>query len=433
MRFQRLLLEAGATTVTVDLHPRLTVIAGVGRLERESLATELLGGLAGSRPGTHLEVVEDSGRRLGVIHPTNGSRDRVVELESGTDVTGDFVDPAGTLDLLGPLGFDLRSAKRRCRMAAGDMVTEAVVDGAVATLARVDQAVLWPAAEAVRATDSRLKSEVAAAGGDPEDAPLVEEVERRHAAFEQAQEKLEYVRHHGIFVGGACVVGAIPAVALKHWAAVPLLAVAIVTTILSIAYRRRMEKARQAERQALEMAGAETYLAFRLQRMNTMFDGGAHRSRLADAVAAHRDALSRWQHLAGDISVDLAFDLRDRVTAAARRIREAQASGDPSASGSAAAEPAELAQALIVRMNDLRHAGAGGESLPLLLDEPLAGVSPSVKQWVLELVGRSAGTPQIVYLTDDPDVAAWARMEAVGGELAILEPAPAQGPADLPA
>jgi hypothetical protein len=429
MRFQRLLLEAGATTVTVDLHPRLTVIAGVGDLERESLATELLGGLAGSRPGTHVEVVEDGGRRLGVMHPTNGSRDRVVELDTGNDVTGEYVDDDGEVDLLGPLGFDLRGAKRRCRMTSADMVTEAVVDGAVASLARVDQQELWPAAEAVRTTDARLKSEVAAAGGDPEDAPLVEEVERRHAAFEQAQQRLEYVRHHGIFVGGACVVGAIPAVALQHWVAVPLLVVAILTTLLSIAYRRRMEKARKAERRALEKAGAETYLAFRLQRMNTMFDGGADRSRLADAVAAHRDALARWQRLAGDVSVDLAFDLRDRVTAAAHRIREAGAEG---ASGTAAAaEPAELAQALIVRMNDLRHAGTGGESLPLLLDEPLAGVSPSVKQWVLELVGRSAGSPQIVYLTDDPDVAAWARMEAVSGELSIIEPAPEQESAQV--
>ena len=56
MRFQRLLLEAGPNTVTVDLHPRLTVIAGVGELERESLVAELLAGLAGSRPGTHVEV-----------------------------------------------------------------------------------------------------------------------------------------------------------------------------------------------------------------------------------------------------------------------------------------------------------------------------------------------------------------------------------------
>jgi hypothetical protein len=424
MRFQRLLLEAGATTVTVDLHPRLTVIAGVGELERESLVTELLAGLAGSRPGTHVEVLTDGGRRLGIMHPSHGGRDRVVELETHDDVTSEFATEDGGVDVLAPFGFDLASAKRRCRMASKDMVTEAAADGAIARLAAADQERLWSAAADVRESDARLKAEVAAAGGDPEDAPLVEEVERRHSAFERAQERLEYVRHHGIFVGGASVAAAVPAVALEHWASVPLLVVAIITTLLSIVFRRRMEKARKAERKALERAGAETYLAFRLQRMNSMFDGGTDRSRLAHAVGAHRDAVARWQALAGDLSVDLAFDLRDRVVAANHRLREA--GGGASAATVAAAEPAELAQALIERMNDLRHAGTGGESLPLLLDEPLHGVSPSVKQWMLELIGRSAGSPQIVYLTDDVDVASWARMESIGGELSILEPEPSQ-------
>ena len=43
---------------------------------------------------------------------------------------------------------------------------------------------------------------------------------------------------------------------------------------------------------------------------------------------------------------------------------------------------------------------------------------------MLELVGRSAGTPQVVYLTEDSDVASWARMEALAGHLAVIEPSP---------
>lgn len=424
MRFQRLLLEAGSTTVTVDLHPRLTVIAGVGDLERRSLMSELFAGLAGSRPGTHVEISDDAGRRLGVMHPANRTPDRVVEMTTGTDVTEEFRGPDGRVDLLTPLGLDLASAKRRCTMSSHDMVTDAAVDSTVAALATRDQQRLWAAGDAVRVTDAVLKAEVAAIGGDPEDAPLVEEVERRHAAFEAAQERLEYVRHHGIFVGGASVMAAIPAAALRHWASIPLLAVAIVTTALSILYRRRMERARKHERAALDKAGADTYLAFRLQQMNTVFDGGADRTRLGMAVAEHRDALAAWRALAGDVSVDLAFDLRDRVAATAKRMREA--GGGAATTTTAVAEPAELAQALIVRMSELRHAGAHGEAMPLVLDEPLAGVTTSVKQWVLELVARSAGSPQIIYLTEDPDVAAWARMESVGGEVAILEPAPAE-------
>ena len=87
-------------------------------------------------------------------------------------------------------------------------------------------------------------------------------------------------------------------------------------------------------------------------------------------------------------------------------------------------EPADLAHALVARLAELRHAGPGGQSLPLILDEPLNGVEPSIKQWMLELVGRSAGTPQVVYLTEDEDVAAWARMEAMAGHLAVIEPSP---------
>jgi hypothetical protein len=156
MRFQRLLLEAGSTTVTVDLHPRLTVIAGVGELERESLVTELLAGLSGSRPGTHVEVLTDSGRRLGILHPPRGGRDRVVELETHEDVTNEFSTDDGGVDVLAPYGFDLASAKRRCRMGSNDMVTEAAADGVIAQLATLDQARLWTAAEDVRESDARL-------------------------------------------------------------------------------------------------------------------------------------------------------------------------------------------------------------------------------------------------------------------------------------
>ena len=61
MRYQRLIIESGSNAVTVRFHPRLTVIAGVGKVERESLIAELLGSLAGTRRGIQLELVEDSG------------------------------------------------------------------------------------------------------------------------------------------------------------------------------------------------------------------------------------------------------------------------------------------------------------------------------------------------------------------------------------
>lgn len=421
MRFQRLLLESDGTTVTVDLHPRLTVIAGVGPLERESLVSELLGGLGSNRPGTHLEIADHSGRRLGVMHPSTGGRDRVVELATQQDVTVEFTDESGNLDLLAAFGIPRDVARRKSRMNAGDMAALAKVDGAIASLAAHDQDRLWSSADRVRRAIETLRTEVAAIGADPEDAPLVEEVERRHAAFEAAQARLDYVRHHGIFVGGASVIGAVPATAMQSWAAFPLLAVAIAMTLLSIAYRRRMDRAQRAEQDALASAGAEDYLSFRLSRTQRLLDGGADRSRLGVAVAEHRAALIEWTQFAGDVSVDWAYDMRDRILTAAARLRDV---GPTAPTEVSAAEPGDLAQALIERMTELRHIGARGTTLPLLLDEPLAGASVAVKTWMLELIARSAGSPQVVYLTADPDVAAWARMEAISGDLTVIEPAP---------
>ena len=432
MRFQRLLMEVGSTTVNLDFHPKLTVVAGVGTLEREGLITELLSGLGGGRPGTHLQIVDESGRRLGILHPVaEQQEDRVMELGTHEDVTAEFMRADGTIDLLSPLGLNIASARRHAQLTAADMAETAKTDNLVVALAARDQPRLWKAAENVRNSRTAVEAEVSASGADPVDTPLVEEIEVRHAAFEGAQERLERVRHFGIFVGGASVAGAIPAVAMKSWVAIPLLLVAIVTTMMSIMFRRRLDKAHKAERKVLDEVGADSYLAFRLARVNGLVDGGANRATLTAAVTAHREAMTTWRALAGDVSAEWAFDMRDKVAAAALRLRDADASGEP-VSGPAVAEPTELAQGLITKMSELRHVGPRNEAFPMLLDEPLEGVALSTKQWLLELLGRSAGAPQVIYLTDDPDVAAWARMHSVGGELAIIEAAPERdGPSAL--
>ena len=424
MRFQRLLLEIGASSVRLDFHPRLTVVSGLGPREREGLAIELLGGLGGPRPGSHLEVVDDTGRRLAVLHPKTND-DRVIELGSAQDVTDEFRREDGTVDLFAPMGLDLPTVQKFSNFAASDMASRAKVDGVIARLAARDQHRLWQTAYEVRATKASLETQVVAAGADPIDAPIIEEIESRHAIFEAAQARLERVRHFGIFVGSAFVAGAVPAVALHSLAAIPMLLVAIATTLLSIVFRRRMEKAGKAERKALDAAGVDSYLTFRLQRVNGIVDGQGDRTKLARCVTDHREAVARWRSMADDATVEWAFEMREKVQTAAAQLRKGQAIAGTAANETT--EPAELAQALIVRLTQLRHVGKRSEALPLLLDEPLSGVSPSTKQWLLELLGRSAGTPQVIYLTDDPDVVAWARMESMGGDLAIIEAAPQQG------
>ena len=424
MRYQRLILEAGPNAVTVRFHERLTVVAGVGRLERESLVGELLGSLGGGRGGAHLEISEDSGRRLAVMRPESG-RDRVIEIETGQDVTSEFENVDGVVDVLDHLGLNLETARRLCRLSATDVAATSRSDALVRALAGVNQDDLWQAADRVRATDVALKAEAEALGAAPEDAPVIEEIERRHEDLEKAQERHEDVRHHAIFIGGACALGAIPAALLNRLYALPFLAVALLTTVISIRFRRRMELARKAETEALAAAGARSYIGFHLQRVNGLLQGQHNRQRLAQAAEDHRRAVESWQALAGEIAVEWALTMRERIATLAQRLEdEGRAQSGLASPNLRAVEPADLAHALVARLAELRHAGPGGQSLPLILDEPLFGVDASIKQWMLELIGRSAGTPQVVYLTEDEDVAAWARMEAVAGHLAVIEPSP---------
>jgi hypothetical protein len=72
--------------------------------------------------------------------------------------------------------------------------------------------------------------------------------------------------------------------------------------------KRKLAKASEAERYALERAGAATYLAFHLRRVDAMTDPGA-RERLELAALEHRLAEGRWHELAGDIEPELAATL----------------------------------------------------------------------------------------------------------------------------
>lgn len=427
MRYQRLILEAGANTVTVRFHPRLTVVTGMARAQRDGLIGELLGALGGGRRGAHLEVVDDQGRRLAIIRPINGE-ERVVESDTGTDVTAEFAGVDGRVDLLARAGLSPDAARRLSRLTADDVAVLSGSDRLVTQLAAADQAPLWEAAERLHETEARLKAEAQSVGAAPEDGPVVGQIERRHQEFEAAQRRHDDVRHHALFIGGACALGAVPAATMNRLYAAPFLVIAALTTLVSVLFRRRMAAAAQREHEALAEAGAQSYLGFQLQRVNGLLSTG-HRQRLATAAEEHRQATDAWRTLAGDASVAWAAGARERIVSAAWRLRAEGAAGVvPTPAPIAQADPAELAHTLVARLADLRQACADGESLPLILDDPLSGVEQSLKRWMLELVERSAGTPQVVYLTEDEDVAAWARMEAVSGEVTVIEPSPDAGP-----
>jgi hypothetical protein len=427
MRVERLVVEAGDNTFTLDLHPRLTVVAGMGRIERESLVGELLGALSGSRTGLHLEVEERSGRHLAVFRPTVG-RQRIVDVDRARDVTTEFTDDDGGCNLLGHLGLDSRSARRMIRFGAADLATSSNRGRAVEVLAALDQRRVWGSAEALRRAEGELTSEAEAIGSAPEDAAIIDEVEARHIAMERAASRFERTRRRTFWIGGASAAATIPGVMAVGAVGLLFVAIALAGVAASLATRANMGRAARAEDQALADAGAGSYLGFQLQRVNGLLANDSSRKALMDVAGTRRAALAEWQQIAGDIPVEWALANREEIHEASRLRREVDALGAISSTAPDVPQDlmGDLAHVLVTRLAEVRS--VAGEGVPLVLDDPFQQLDASVTPLLLELLGRSAGDPQIVFLTEDEDVASWARLEALTGDVALIEPAPDNEP-----
>ncbi|MBK5223653.1 MAG: hypothetical protein JJE52_12445 [Acidimicrobiia bacterium] len=420
MRYERLVIDAGEDkTFALDFHPRLTVVTGVGRLEREGLMSDLVGTLSSNRSGGALEVTDDRGRHLAIFRPT-GKRHLVVDIDEGTEVTARYRNDKGEVDLLSNEGLDQLTAKRRMRVTGADLTTRTQSAELIHRLASCDQAILWKVAERVHTTEVQLARMAEDAGTAPEDLQMVESIERHHAEFERAQAGHEKVRRLTFMLATLCAVAAVPiAMFVAPLYSLGAIVPASIITIYSFLMWRRMETAREAEQSALEKAGASSYLGFHLQRVNTLLSSDQTRRQLMSSADAHREASYSWHAMAGDVPVNWALEHRDDIVSAARvRVR-----ADRSAiTGRADDLPSVLGEELVVRLADARRLGSSGESFPLVLDDPFVDFDSSVKPALLELLGESSHRQQILFLTDDPDVAAWARLEALTGALAVVEP-----------
>ncbi len=427
MRFERLVIEADENTFSLDFHPRLTVISGVGRLEREGLISELVGSLSSSRPGVHAEVVADNGNRFAIFRP-HGARARVIDVEAAADVSKRFADDTGNIDLLGVAGLDARSARRSLRLSSSDLTTSTHHEQIIHRLASFDGATLWQLADRVTETQQALDDAAAASGSAPEDAAVVARIEEQHQRFEDAQARAERFRKISFIAGALSALCAVPtAMFVSRAAAMAWIILAAAITALSFIQNQRMERARKSEGEALALAGAESYLGFHLQRVNGLLDSEQARRHLMETGVEHERAMSAWFGAAGEIVPEWAYEHRIEIETASRRLSDVSAiSYGPLPIDTDDEQITRLAHALMTRIEGVRSIGPAGESLPLVLDDSLNGLESSLKAPLLEMLVRSSGQQQIVFLTEDTDVADWARLEAMTGDLSILEPTPAE-------
>ena len=422
MQYTRLVIEEGATTFSLSFHPRLTVVAGLDAGARKGLVAELIGGLGSTRTGVNLELTDDRGRRLAVLRPANGGH-RVIDLTSGTDVSEEFRAADGRLDVLGRYGMDSRKATEHLHLDRDGLSRDAQRDDVVKRLSQIDQTELWSTAARVRITEDELKAIGDDTRATEEDAALVARIEHHHHTLEEALDQHRRLRRDASMVCAVSLIAALPVALVRPAMAVPILAIGMVTILMAFMFRARVEAVQRMEKSALADAGVDSYLGYVVGRVNDMMEDTEARRRRLAVSEDHRAAAMRWTRVAGDVSVEWALSHHEEIETAARLRKELSTLGQVSSTAPALDdETTALAQSLITHLGRLRTLGSGGESLPLILDDPFTEVAPSTKLTLMELLGRSAGSPQVILLTDQDEVASWARLEALTGEVALVEP-----------
>lgn len=422
MHFERLVVEAGRSAFGLTLHPGLTVISGVGPLEREGLVNDLIGALGTGRPGVHLELTAERGRRLAVFRPATGLP-RVIDIERSVDVTSSFTDGQGNLNLLAGVGATPRSARRRLVVTSEDLAPRSTMEAWLLRLAHVDPHRLWDLASKVQSRAARLEEAAERSGSRVEDVEIVEELERRHQALELSEARMEKVRKASFMLAAIAIINAMSVLLLfgSVLAMAPLVVAAVVATVYSARQWQHMNEARRAEQEALDAVGATSYLTFQIARVNGLVANDRHRQDLLDAAEYHGAALAEWQVLVGDVPVDWALAHRDDVERTAATLRSQIDLTNPMAT-----TMSPLEEAVADTAHALRHHFAqlvdSGERLPALLDEPLVDCPTEAKEQLLDLVLETSRQQQVIYLTDDPDLVRWAEARANDPGISVVTP-----------
>jgi hypothetical protein len=419
VRYERLVIEGGGATYALDFHPRLTVICGVGQLERDGIVNELVGALGATRAGVHAEIVADNGQAFAVFRPASAHH-RVISVDTARDVSEQFRNADGEIDILARVGLDSRSARAVIRLGAAELHASGHIDELMERLAACDPELLWPLARRAAAAADALRDVAEETGTQPEDAVIIQAVEDRHAAFLAEQRRAEQIRRATFGVSAVVAVVALAAALGGH----RILAGALVIAASAVAARSlrhnaRLSEAEAAAKAALAAAGARSYLGFHLQRVDGLLRDDHQRKRLMAAAARATVLRAEFQALAGDVEPEWANDHRHEVDA--RRTGTLRL-GAGAEAGAETGTEAGHARLLTRRLDVLRGPAGSGESLPLVLDDALRDVERCHRPALLELlVDRSSGQ-QIVLLTDDDEIATWARVEALAGQLAVVEP-----------
>ena len=427
MKLERISLQLRDGSVRAfDFHPGLTVI------EAEPARTHLLigaltGSLATVGDGIHVEASVDDGTHLVAFRP-HGARHRVLDTDTSADLTTHFSSGAG-VDVLAPWRAAAPAGRleRELVVTADDLLHGDPTEQWVQRLAQLDPDALLDAAAEEVAAEGELRRATAAARATPQEAAAIDELEAARADADVVRRRHNRFRVITLVAGSTLPVGAVIGLnTLGAAGAVGLIGASLALTTGCLAYERKLAHALEHEDQLAVAAGGEDARAVHEQVAASPLGDGDVRATLMEAAERYRRAAQVWQELAGNVPAPWVMAQGERI----RRSAELRAAVAPPVPTEAAGPPdAPRSAALIAGLTDKvagnRAATGGRESLPLLIDDPLDGLAWSEKAPVLELLGRLAGHHQLVLVTADDEVLAWARLEAMAGTIgAIVSAAP---------
>lgn len=423
MRYNRLAIEDNGRTLKLAFHPRFTVITGVGSTSRESMVRELIGGLGTNRAGTHLEVHTDSGRNLTLFRPPDAAH-RAIDMDTGEDVSEEYRSTTSVVDLLNFYGLDTATARRWMRVGPNDLVATTHSQQLIARLARLNQSEMWSAAQRVRVAEQTMANQEPSA--PVEDEELTARIDDSYQSLDVAMEQSEKTRKLAFTVAAFGIAIAAALISTSTVASIAALLVAAAATVTTFVFRARVQRHQKRLAAALGEAGSDSYLGYQLSRIDHYSTDEHQRRHRVAAADDLTESMIRWKQLVGDVAVDWAVEHRPAIEAAARLrdgLRDNEMGSELVPSHYLASdETPELIESLLNRLGRARQLGNGDESFPLLLDEPFGTVDPSIKPALLEVLLAQAGTPQIILLTNEEDVVAWARLEAITGALTLVGP-----------
>lgn len=430
MRLSRLVLETNQNRVSLQFHPRLTVLAGVPAPVRAHLVDEILGGLTGDRAGVHLELFNGADRRITVVRPRQGEH-QVTAPDDKIDLTEDYRNATGRIDVLDRYGITPRAGGCVLHVGGGVAAQVSVDDAQIARLGSLNQAELWSTANRVQVTEAEFQSLSEQVAHFDNGTDAVARVEKRHQDLDEAIATQQQTQRNLLRICALALIATVPVTTLSSLSAMPLLVIAAVALALAFVLRAKVSVAKHQEDAALASAGSDSYLGFVVRQVDGLMTDTELRRRLTSVAADHREAAIAWTRLAGNVTVEWAFTHQREIDAAARLRNHLGAMDTVSATAPVIDEhTAAVASLVLGRMTELRRIGYGAESFPLVLDDPFVDLDPSVRLGLLELIAREAGSPQVILLTDLDDVADWARLEALSGRAALLEPLGPSAPAE---